>query len=175
MKNILMNTDITKAILDGRKTQFREVIKPIDIGNGMTEIRNPEAKYQIGETIFVKEDFYYEDNSTIYIVDEKLEYVASDYIPFELDEIIPAQEMKQAYSRIFLKVTNVRVERLQDMTHDDILAEGFNVTLFNGIKGQLKKEARKWWINLWNKTAPKGYKWENNPYVFVYEFERVEK
>jgi hypothetical protein len=37
------------------------------------------------------------------------------------------------------------------------------------------KNSEEWWINLWNSTAPKGYKWEDNPYVFVYEFERVKK
>ena len=36
------------------------------------------------------------------------------------------------------------------------------------------KPIKDWWISLWNSTAPKGYKWEDNPYVFVYEFERVE-
>lgn len=63
-------------------------------------------------------------------------------------------------ARTFLKVVNVRVERLQQIGWDGIRAEG------------VVSETQ--WIRLWNKTAPKGYKWEDNPYVFVYEFEKVE-
>ncbi len=84
-------------------------------------------------------------------------------------------------SRIFLKVTNVRVERLQDIDNDGFFAEGFkqystNIlleNLNNGTLSKLNDGVKKWWVSLWNSTAKDGYKWEDNPYVFVYEFERL--
>jgi hypothetical protein len=76
-------------------------------------------------------------------------------------------------ARIFLKITDVRVERLQDIGYDKISLEGFDVA-YKDCSGLSYEERRfDWWIDLWNKTAQKGYKWNNNPYVFVYEFERV--
>ena len=81
--------------------------------------------------------------------------------------------MQYWMARIFLKVTNVRVERLQDMSHENLLAEGFDFKYFDTKKKD--KGFFSWWINLWNSTSKDGYKWEDNPFVFVYEFERIEK
>jgi len=158
-----------------------------------------DAKYQKGEIIWVREpvkitrcdnilrqyDYkYLADNANKYQVDIPERFI---YHPLKADiecrsfpkwiqysQGIPNGCIKEM-ARIFLKVTNVRVEKLESISYEDIVAEGFDVTLFDGTKGQLKKEAKKWWINLWNKTAPKGYKYGDDVYVFVYEFERVEK
>lgn len=72
-------------------------------------------------------------------------------------------------ARIFLKVTNVRVERLQDITTMDIQKEGIDIL---GLTQNLIYQ--KWEI-LWDSTAKKGYRLEDNPFVFVYEFERIYK
>ena len=90
---------------------------------------------------------------------------------------IPSIHMRKYNARIFLKVTNVRVERLQDILVGDIIAEGYyNPDCTNHSRPHYFAEmAKKWWTNLWNSTAKDGYKWEDNPYVFVYEFERMEK
>lgn len=82
-------------------------------------------------------------------------------------------------ARTFIKITNVRVERLQDMKIEDFLDEGINDKGFEVIYSsdglnEHYEYLKCRWIELWNSTAPKGYKWEDNPYVFVYEFERVE-
>lgn len=87
--------------------------------------------------------------------------------------------MTKDLARIFLKVTNVRVERLQDSIDYNIVNEGFgtNIKQGNMSYGSWQTESTKkiydWWINLWNSTVKDGYKWEDNPYVFVYEFERI--
>ena len=72
-------------------------------------------------------------------------------------------------ARTFIKITNVRVEGVQDISIDDILKEGIRYNKEESLL-QLQIDFRK----LWNKTAPKGYQWSDNPYVFVYEFEKVE-
>lgn len=89
-------------------------------------------------------------------------------------------------ARIYLKVTNVRVERLQDIEHEDICSEGMNFDSYclqdqsksysNDEHGEVdycEDMANEWWQGLWNSTAKDGYKWQDNPFVFVYEFERI--
>lgn len=71
-------------------------------------------------------------------------------------------------ARTFFRVTNMRVEQLQDISDEDVIAEGINT------KANAAWIRRDYFKILWNKTAPKSYKWEDNPYVFVYEFEKVE-
>ncbi len=84
-------------------------------------------------------------------------------------------------ARDFRIVTNVRVERLRDISDNDLVDEGLDMEMrthndFNAMRSTHWEScpAFKWFITLWNSTAPKNYKWEDNPYVFVYEFERVE-
>jgi hypothetical protein len=204
MKNILFNTEMTKAILDGRKVQTRRVIKSDEefIKKLMVNLYNDysfdnfierEAKYQIGETIWVREparviEMFDKDNEKVefsfqYLSDMSFGNmkVPSRFISknvneykypkwLELGQGIPNGCIKEM-ARIFLKITNVRVERLQDITLDDIIAEGWNKS--TGFYNSDLDSALDWWETLWDKTAPKGYKWEDNPYVFVYEFERV--
>ncbi len=91
-------------------------------------------------------------------------------------------------ARIYLKVTNVRVERLQDIENDtdNFQSEGYPDSYelkeakrfySNDMHGEVDycdDCMLEWWETLWNSTAGDGYKWDDNPYVFVYEFERVE-
>lgn len=90
-------------------------------------------------------------------------------------------------ARIFLKVTNVRVERLQDITEDEAFEEGVTKELRNalGYSAAESKETfnftqcKDTFKLLWNSTVNKKdlamYGWEANPFVWVVEFERVEK
>ena len=88
----------------------------------------------------------------------------------------PSIHMPKKYARIFLIVTDVRVERLQDISDEDCIAEGITwhppIGHNDPTDDVTEKEV---FQGLWNSTAKDGYKWEDNPYVFVYEFERVEK
>ncbi len=80
-------------------------------------------------------------------------------------------------ARIFLKITNVHVEKLQDVSVDDICKEGC-ISYNNWIgfdKKEYEKQAKIWFSKLWDRTAQKGYKWEDNPYLFVCEFKRVNR
>lgn len=78
----------------------------------------------------------------------------------------PSIHMPKVAARIFLKVTSVRVERLQDITEEGIRAEG--------ITEEWPPHAMDKFRKLWDSTT-KEYRWETNPWVWVIEFERRDK
>lgn len=94
----------------------------------------------------------------------------------------PSIHMPKIAARIFLKVTGVRIERLQDISEKDAIAEGIKVIEvdeayfdyeFNGENGSYAT-ARGSFNSLWCKINGKD-SWSSNPWVWVYEFERVDK
>ena len=208
MKLIQMNVEMTKAVLGEYKTQTRRIAKVYDvepyfIKDNTEEVIKKHSKYQKGDILWVREPAkvidYVESNITM-----KVEYVDGETTIMDIPERfldedgyiktswiknmqgIPNGCIKEM-ARIFLKITDVRVEKIQDISLGDILKEGCNTDtskdLFTrniNIKAiysayPLEKEVFSWWVELWNKTASKGYKWNDNPYVFVYEFERVNR
>jgi len=205
MKPILFNTEMVRAILDGRKTQTRRVFtkKQVELFkyaimdgelNSTLEDYNNEhwlwAKYRIGDILWVRETFvdalkfgftygiYYKATDEHIIKDKMKEWG----IKWK-----PSIHMPKEAARIFLRVTNVRVERLQDISDEDILKEGI-IDLESWVCGDIPEyqycvtmkskrydSAEEAFKELWNSTAKESYKWEDNPYVFVYEFEKVDK
>lgn len=125
MKGKIFNAQEVQSILNGSKVMFREVIKPkINPENyslpdecGM-ELLLSECPYQVGQKIFCKERFFVSN----YI---ELRYEAN----LSIDEKyywLPAIKMKQEHSRITLEITNIKVERLQNISEDDAIREGVN-------------------------------------------------
>lgn len=88
----------------------------------------------------------------------------------------PSLFMPKEAARIWLKVTGVRVERLQEITVDGIRNEGLSSMVVHAGDMEI---ALKEWENLWNSTIKKSdldsYGWNANPWVWVIEFERCEK
>lgn len=86
----------------------------------------------------------------------------------------PSIHMPKEAARIWIKVTNVRVERLQEMWASDVPKEGI---YFN--KPTTADEMLMAFTKLWNSTIKKSdidcYGWDANPWVWVIEFERCEK
>lgn len=126
MKGKIFNAQEVQAIIAGNKTQFREVIKPkINLENyslpdecGM-ELLLSECPYQVGQKIFVKESFGADwSNNICYKATDQAEYAVSSWEP--------ASRMKQEHSRLTLEITNIKVERLQDISEDDAIREGVN-------------------------------------------------
>jgi len=188
MKPILFNTEMVKAVLDGRKTQTRRIIPNEWIQSDKAPIPThgedscvwhfwnfgeKQSKYKTDDVLYVRETFIkclINDVETIlYKADGHTELDGSDLdFPWT-----PSIHMPKKYARIFLKVTKVKVERLQDISLSNIEHEGLEVTLDMVMADNTNALILNNWINLWNLTAKDGYKWEDNPYVFVYEFERV--
>ena len=153
------------------------------------------SKYKVGDILYVKETWTLGKKFTI--KPENVWYIRNDlgnevyykadlndnfYDPDNICKWKPSIHMPKEYARIFLKVTNVRVERLKDISDDDCIKEG--------IKRKIDGSGKSWYSTsidkeaeydsqitpfrlLWNSKAKDGYKWEDNPYVFVYEFERI--
>lgn len=179
---ILFNTDMVRAILDGRKTVTRRCVKHnVDaILHSPYHAENPETPdkvlieklcqppYQPGDILYVRETWAHPaENTYWYKADSRVQNIlwhSSIHMP------------KKA-ARIWLKVTDIRVERLQDITEDEAKAEGASIEPL--IEGGEALPARWDFIKIWDSTIKKSdrhrYDWKANPWVWVIEFERYGK
>lgn len=225
MKPILFNTQMVQAILEGRKTVTRRVIKQkynnthiewkndkfgqqiIELQNeeeGVTNIggvqkvlgfRYIQPPYRKGDILYVRETWAKVKGESRYLY--KADKV--DFIYKELHSSWkwnPSIHMPKEAARIFLRVTNVLVAKLQDITENDAYREGvmkahdptFNTDYWYYKEGQNYSNGKCWAENarqcflwgIWNGTLkkPKEYERYNqnrNPWVWVIEFERTEK
>ena len=81
-------------------------------------------------------------------------------------------------ARIFIRVVDVRIERLQEISNIEIELEGapYQTSKENECLSPLKrKENLQWWIKLWDSTSKDGDKWKDDPYVFIYDFKVIYK
>ena len=189
MKPILFNTDMVRAILKARKTVTRRVIKDKDIVNALdcesdgtpiafidheTGDSHPPAfpcQYQPGDILYVRETWARSMAGT-YL------YKATD-TPIILDRWRPSIHMPKEAARLFLRVTDVRAERLQTITPEQIDAEGFKEWAYSAKTGELLQSSPSFFRIGWDKTINPAdlplYGWDANPWVWVIEFERVSK
>lgn len=100
----------------------------------------------------------------------------------------PSIFMPRTAARLFLKVTNIRVERLQDINEEDAIVEGtsperaleiggeqFTPTFYDPDGQNVRPNYKDAFSELWsNINAKRGYGWDTNPWVWVIEFERVD-
>ena len=141
--------------------------------------------YQPGDILYVRETW-----SEIKNADgshKKYVYKASDQYPFGESRYIikfnwkPSIHMPKKAARIWLKVTDVRVERLQDITEDGAKEEGANFKNGKnvGLEEKMRRTAIERFAEIWNSTIKKTdidrYGWDANPWVWVIEFEWCEK
>lgn len=203
IKPILFNTEMVRAILDGRKSCTRRLLKePFTVHpNGyITKPRGNEnfcpyePPYQPGDILYVRETVWQKigyyldvDGETKPSWYNEFRYVASDEKPetgwnYSWSKR-PSIHMPKEAARIWLKVTDVRIERLQDVTEDGAKAEGAidNRGFIHSPENEYDRihTAREHFIKIWNSTIKKSdidrYGWDANPYVWVISFERCEK
>ena len=182
---ILFNGDMVRAILDGRKTVTRRLVGQKDCIirddqeinknlKGQFELYNVTSRcgipqnvlfkppYDPGDILYVRETW----NETTHGYNYKASPLGNsrDTYPWR-----PSIHMPKKAARLWLKVTDVRVERLQDITEEQAEKEGcFNYTsTANGFS------------YMWDSTIKNSdldrYGWKANPWVWVIEFERCEK
>ena len=247
-KPILFSTEMVQAILEGRKTQTRRILKPqpdfniawknlgfsenkfgikteleipdIDVTGNFLGVSSPieidgfkatglcipniPIKIHKGDILWVRETFQKFNNK------EGFAYYASENSATQnLVSWKPSIHMPKEAARIFLEVTNVRVERLQDITEEDVIAEGVKMIkkgekyedLENGELISKKHEENYYYFypghddfrddsymprsvfpnahissffSLWC-LIHNEKSWNANPWVWVYEFKKVEK
>ena len=196
IKPILFNTEMVLATLENRKTQTRRVVSPTppadarlvmgpdpDNLHGWDESRElPELgpndrrvyypRYYPGDILYVRETWAEWSGGYVFKADPMSSYPHSF-----VDRWHPSIHMPREAARIFLRVTDVRVERLQEITDEGAKAEGANNGI--GVSDKIRETAIERFQRIWNSTLKHmdhiRYGWAANPWVWVYCFERCEK
>ena len=224
IKPILFNTEMVRAILDGRKSCTRRINKDANdyVVPDMDFYDSDKRTYAVhnysdkehtdklsiaertcpicpGDILYVRETWCWcpcwdcgfdtEDHKCCHepsykiFHDKKAECGCYGYKASFADNEYPSADtwhpsihMPKESARIWLKVTDVRVERLQKITSEQIFREGVEVEYPHVLNGEEKRYA---FSQLWNSTIKKSeidtYGWDANPWVWVMEFERCEK
>lgn len=179
MKKIMFNDrfGLTKAVLEGRKTQTRRVINNFhnyikvceDAGFRPWSL-SEYSKYKVGEVVAIAQA--YKDCKRFVCLQESAGWSNKMFVKAEL---MPRH----------IKITNVRVERLQDISYKDCIAEGIEACGYDyeGREIYSFRYGAKWhegyctekgaYAALIDKVGKRGT-WDSNPYVFVYEFELID-
>lgn len=201
MKPILFNTPMTRAILDGRKTETRRIIKAPVLSQVDEEPRRVEwydsiqgrvvrfawngkavggfeikPPYITGDILYVRETWFHFNGQYVYRAT-----AAQPELWDGTGMWHPSIHMPKEAARLFLQVTDVRVERLQDITTNALQSEGI---VPEGYLSQyaVMTEADKWFDDfreVWDSTIKPAdrerYGWAANPWVWVISFERCDK
>ena len=129
-----------------------------------------KAPYEPGDILYVRETWKKAPNGYYYYESWQRNDIA------DVTKWKPSIHMPKEAARIWLKVTDVRVERLQEIASEQISREGVEVEYPHVLNGEEKRYA---FSTLWNSTIKKTdldrYGWDANPFVWVIEFERCEK
>lgn len=174
---ILFNTEMVKAILDGRKTVTRRIVKLPRCGYFEYEPPRIIPQYQVGDILYVRETWNKYCEGYFYKASPEQKDKLPEYIQHHWGEKWrPSIHMPKEAARIWIKVTNVRVERLQEITPLQCVKEGVEETPLLEVGGEF---VRGMFHDIWNSTIKKSdidlYGWYANPWVWVIEFERCEK
>lgn len=233
-KPILFSGPMVRALLDGRKTQTRRVLKPQPTGAKFKGIftdtntaifgedgqdvlsrtcEETPIKYAVGDRLWVRESWrvgawhynnaniavdyadgprkewlHVENGDMLYrLIDQSREDAKKAGAPLR-DSYYeyswgpgqgptrwrPSIHMPREFSRLTLTVTDVRVQRLQEISEDDAVAEGFFPTPPHPIKGPKGFSATDNFRSLWNGLNADrnggAYAWDQNPWVAAYTF-----
>lgn len=201
IKPILFNkqisTEMVRAILDGRKTCTRRICKDAN------ECTVPDMEfYNADKRTYAVHNFAYKEHTEQLSIAERTcpicpgdilyvretwkkapkgYYYYEDWQRNDIADITkwkPSIHMPKEAARIWLKVMNVRVERLQEISAESALAEGADKYIHTngGLDENMTITS---FIGIWNSTIKKSdldrYGWDANPYVWVISFERCEK
>lgn len=189
---ILFNTEMVRAILDGRKTCTRRIMKPQPTAHYGTQCAKPP--YVPGDILYVRETWTEECGKYYYRSDYDSDYLdpcetLSGGYPASCRNHPgcygctatsmrihwhPSIHMPKEAARIWLKVTDVRVERLQKITEGGAEKEGCRESVDS--KTKFRTSALLNFYEVWDSTIKKSdidrYGWQANPWVWVIKFEK---
>lgn len=192
MKKIMFNDkfSLTQAVLEGRKTMTRRICKEqirrsVFCESGFETIHGYEVKpkYEIGEVVAIAQS--YSDVDQFHRKGKNAAYL--EY----LDSMLPELKLYPGWdNKMFVKadlmphhieITDIKIERLQDISDEDCLKEGiyrFNeagICAFDDKEGYIHTfySAHEAFSSLIDKVSGKGT-FASNPYIFVYEFKLVD-
>lgn len=182
MKPAIFNTEMVRAILDGRKTQTRRIASDTAELVYRCAKCTPSSPYQVGDIIYVRETFGVVYSSNEYDDDPRVYYKASPD-PYDMHHDVkkwkPSIHMPKEYARLFLIVKDVRIERLNEISEEDAIAEGIE-RFKSGFKSYGKHFCENTicppiesFSRLWESIYGIGS--FDNRYVWVTEFERISK
>ena len=185
MKPILFNTEMVRAILDGRKTVTRRVIRWDKADNALScpdrrkNIEIPDDK--IIDILYVRETW------TILPVTPGDNFRPSGVYYYKADGDMrpdrfrdngwhPSIHMPKEAARIFLRVQDVHVERVQEITGAECVREGIPQESLNDVVEEFTVGQ---FADLWDSTVKPSdralYGWDANPWVWVIDFERMSR
>lgn len=169
---IIFNEAMVRAILDGRKTQTRRIVKhqPLE---GVAPDSSWIRPCDVGDRLWVREKWaqssFGQTSLTFYGADR-------EHDPPHIAKCArwqPSIHMPRAASRITLEVTGVRVERLQDISEGDAIAEGCSIDGESPSGLYVANNARSAFCRLWQSIyGPDS--WNQNPWVWVIDFRVIE-
>ncbi|EJI1712707.1 hypothetical protein [Escherichia coli] len=199
-RGVVFNDDMVRAILEGRKTQTRRPVKNVRADNCLV-IRKPTKKRNgvythvmdapehglcpfgnVGDRIWVRETFnaFWLDNDVIQEIKDGVSLASElcDYKADYSDSSKPAEgwtpsiHMPRWASRILLEITDVRVERLHDMSEADAKAEGASPATYKITPPEVVY--RVGFGDIWRGIYGQE-NWLSNPWVWVIEFKRIQE
>lgn len=203
MKSILFNAEMVRAIIDGRKTVTRRVIKPRyrDNENSFTicrrfsdnsishiaymdeegaATRNMEPPYYVGDILYVRETWARIPGASSkggYVYKYKASDEGEYWSGVDGFKWKPSIHMPKEAARIFLEVTEVRVERLQDITEESAIKEGLYPGWQRTDLSSRAESARQAFMWVWQSVTKDAQEanWIANPWVWVIYFKRCEE
>ena len=191
---IIFNTEMVRAILNGRKTMTRRPIKvqpaggirpSVFVKSGLEDLHGREIKlpFQVGDRLYVREKCLLwkggaPNDDVVYATDQEYEGCVRDIGAIKgnpgigMWKVTPSIHMPKWAARIWLELSSVRVERIQDISEADALAEGVEfMREIPDIDETLTD--RDLFQALWQSLYPGS--WERNEWVSVTEFKRIAK
>lgn len=186
---IIFSAPMVRAILAGRKTMTRRLLRKAGTHNGeAVNYNSPYRKMHSGDRLWVRENLRVVSEGIEYAADDTLlaeteaewsdraaelwNRYAHDYGPDLHPTLIPSIHMPRWASRITLEVTAIKVERLQDISEEDAEAEGVDPVVA-GRTGWSEPilTHRTGFVRIWNELHGDGA-WLANPEVVAISFRR---
>ena len=185
---ILFTGEMVKAILSGRKTQTRRIVKNIHQGWLEREGIEKWCPYgKVGATLWVREAWWAVEVDQIGV---QYGVFDDEFVPNELGAKEPEPQklrllerqnwrygrhpsihMPKSITRIFLEITNIRVERVQDISEEDAVAEGLCPEGVDIGDGKNSDNPIEQFAQLWDSiNAKRGYSWDSNSFVWCISF-----